>query len=91
MQNYKYDKIEPIKLDADDIIVFLTDGITEAHAINEEQFGFNRTLDIIRSHQNATARQILEQLYQKVRSFTENKPQEDDITAVICKVNSSGT
>jgi serine phosphatase RsbU (regulator of sigma subunit) len=31
----------------------------------------------------------MEQLYQAVRSFSQNKPQEDDITAIICKVDTA--
>jgi len=88
MHDYKYEKSEPIKLTPDDIVVFITDGITEAHAINKTEFGFDRALDIIRSHQHATARQIINHLYQAVRSFTKKQPQEDDITSIICKVNS---
>ena len=71
----------------DDVMVFLTDGITEAHAINNSEFGLDRALDIIRSHQHENACQIITQLYQAVRAFTKKRPQEDDITAIICKVN----
>jgi len=86
MHDYKYEKSKAIKLKPDDIVVFLTDGITEAHAINKSEFGLDRTLDIIRFHQYETACQIIVQLYQAVRSFTKKQPQEDDITAIICKV-----
>ena len=86
MHDYKYEKSKAIKLNPDHIVVFLTDGITEAHAINKSEFGLDRTLDIIRFHQYETACQIIVQLYQAVRSFTKKQPQEDDITAIICKV-----
>jgi len=88
MHNYKYEKSKAIKLTSDDVVVFLTDGITEAHAINKSEFGLDRALNIIRSHQNETARQIIVQLYQAVCSFTKRQTQEDDITSIICKVNS---
>jgi len=86
MPDYTYVTSDPITLCSDDVIAFLTDGITEAHAVNKAEFGFARTLDIIRAFQNAPARQIIEQLYLAVRSFTKKLPQEDDITSVICKV-----
>jgi len=88
IEDYSYAKSDPITLCADDMIVFLTDGITEAHAVNKSEFGFARTLDIIRSFRYAPAREIIEQLYRSVRSFTKKQPQEDDITSVVCKVKS---
>ncbi len=89
MRDYKFAKSEFIKLDTEDIVLFITDGITEAQALDETEFGVDRTLEIVKSHQQASARQILEKLYQAVRAFAQNKPQEDDITSIICKVNST--
>lgn len=89
MRDYKYTKSEFIKLDTEDMVFFLTDGISEAQALDETEFGVDRTLEIVKSHQQASARQILEKLYQEVRAFAQNKPQEDDITSIICKVNST--
>ncbi len=88
MRDYKFTRGESVKLSAGDTVFLLTDGITEAQALDETEFDFDRAIDVVRSHQHASARQILQQLYQEVRSFSNNKPQEDDITSVICKVDS---
>jgi sigma-B regulation protein RsbU (phosphoserine phosphatase) len=87
IHDYKIDKSEPIKLAPENIAVFLTDGITEAKSPDEKEFGINRVLDLIKCQRQATAHQIVELLYQEIRSFSENQLQEDDITSVICKLN----
>ena len=78
---------EPITIKPGDILALLTDGITEATANDESEFGYNRTIDLINSFRMDTAKQIIDHLTQTVCSFTELQHQEDDITAVICKVN----
>jgi PAS domain S-box-containing protein len=90
IQDYRIYTSEPIKLASENIAVFFTDGIIEAASPDEKEFGFNRALDLIKCQRQATAHQISESLYQEIRSFSENQPQEDDITSVICKVNPTG-
>ena len=34
-----------------------------------------------------SAQEIVEYLYKEIRSYSNNQPQEDDITSVICKMN----
>ncbi len=88
MRDYQYAKSESIRLIPEDIVFFLTDGISEASSIDETEFGFDRAIEIIRQHRTETAKQIMERLYQAVRSFSDIRPQEDDITSIICKMNS---
>ena len=89
MSDYQYSNGKSVKLEAGDILFFLTDGITEAQALDETEFEFDRALEIVKSNRSQPAKIIMEQLYQAVRSFSQNKPQEDDITAIICKVETS--
>ncbi len=83
-----YVKSEPIPLQGQDNLILISDGIVEAHALDKSEFGYTRVLEIVRSLQQESARETLEGLYQAVRTFRQNQPQEDDITAIICKVNS---
>lgn len=76
---------EEIKLEPGEILVLLTDGITEAERPDQTQFGAQRALNFIRDHREESAEQIVAGLYQAVRDFTGGLPQIDDITAVICK------
>jgi sigma-B regulation protein RsbU (phosphoserine phosphatase) len=83
-----YIKSEPLPLQQGDTLILISDGIVEAHALNRSEFGFNRVLEMVRSLQQSGSRETLNGLYEAVRSFTQNQPQEDDITAIICKVDS---
>jgi serine phosphatase RsbU (regulator of sigma subunit) len=83
----KFLRSEPIALKPGDILALLTDGITEAIANDESEFGYHRTIDLINSYRMDTAKQITAHITQAVCLFTELQHQEDDITSVICKVN----
>ncbi len=65
----------------------LTDGILEAHDGKESEFGDARILEIIKNHRNKKADDIIEHIYENVCNFTHDSPPEDDITALICKLN----
>ncbi|MCJ7802051.1 MAG: SpoIIE family protein phosphatase, partial [Candidatus Marinimicrobia bacterium] len=86
-KDFMIENSEPIKLTPDNIAVFFTDGIMEAQSPDGKEFGIDRILNIVKCEQKATAQQIVESIYKEVRSFSENQPQEDDITSVILKVN----
>ncbi len=86
VKDYIYYKSKPINLAQGDILAFLTDGIIEARSSDENEFGYERTLDIIKSYRSSTAEQIIEQLYRATRSFVNNETQEDDVSSIVCKV-----
>jgi PAS domain S-box-containing protein len=78
-----------IPLEPGDLVFLFTDGIIEAVASNDDHFGMERTLDIIRKHQRESPDEILEALFDAVRDFSGNRLQ-DDLTAVIIKVEEAG-
>lgn len=82
----KYFRSESIPLSSGDVLTFLTDGITEAHANDESEFGDERAVEVICQRQSETARQIVDHLHQAVCEFTGKQVLEDDITSLICKV-----
>ncbi len=88
IKDYQYQKSDRIKLESDDTLFFLTDGVFEARSDQKIDFGVERALDLIKTNQPTSARQLLDLLFQNIRSFSENKPQEDDITLLLCKVKS---
>jgi PAS domain S-box-containing protein len=69
-----------------DIVLLLTDGIEESAGPDDELFGIERTLDVVRRHRGDPASQIVQHLYESVRSFGCHVPQADDITAIVVKV-----
>lgn len=85
-KDYNYLKSEKIALASDDMLVFLTDGIVESRGTDEIEFGVDRILNFIESHRDTNSKNLIENLYGEVRSFIKDQPQEDDITAIICRV-----
>jgi sigma-B regulation protein RsbU (phosphoserine phosphatase) len=76
-----------IELSPGDVLVFLTDGITEAAAPDNTEFGSDRVVQVIHRYRHTDARKMVEHLFDAVRTFSDNLPQQDDIASVICKVN----
>ena len=52
------------------------------------EYGIERTLEYIRAHCSDNAHSIVSGLVEALREFTGNSPQQDDLTAVICKSTS---
>ncbi|MBN2357412.1 SpoIIE family protein phosphatase [candidate division KSB1 bacterium] len=87
IQDTQYQKSEAIRLHAGDIAVFLTDGIIEAHIDEARPFGVERALETVVKYRKQTSRQIIHNLYQRVKTYTPDLPQQDDITSIVFKVN----
>lgn len=73
-------------LEPGDLLLLFTDGVSEASAPDGSMFGSERTLDEIRSRAGERASTILDSLCRAVRTFAAGAPQQDDITAIVCKV-----
>jgi sigma-B regulation protein RsbU (phosphoserine phosphatase) len=78
-----------ISLEAGDLVVLLTDGVSESENKKGDVFGVDRALEFIRNHRHQAAQDIVRGLYESVRSFAGGAPQNDDITAIVCKVFAS--
>ena len=46
----------------------------------------DRILEVVRTQRQQPARAIVEALYAAVRQFSQNAPQEDDVTVIVVKV-----
>ncbi|MBX3060084.1 MAG: SpoIIE family protein phosphatase [Anaerolineae bacterium] len=68
-----------------DVVVFYTDGITEAQNDRGEFFGIDCLHDVVLAHRGASAGQLLEGVVTAVTEFTGATPQADDLTLVIIK------
>lgn len=79
-------KTKPVQIFSNDILAFLTDGVTEAHKADFKEFGTDQTISVIKQYRESSSSEIIKHLYKKIRRFTHNN-QDDDITAIICKVN----
>ncbi|HAM72696.1 MAG TPA: hypothetical protein DCM86_13730 [Verrucomicrobiales bacterium] len=74
-----------IQMDPGDLMVLLTDGIEEAANQDEELFGIDRLLDVIRTHQSEPPVEIVKRLHEAVTAFAGKGPQLDDVTAILIR------
>jgi hypothetical protein len=78
----------PIELRQGDVLVFYTDGVTEAMDTAREEFGEERLLAAIEAHADGlSARDIVERLLDEVAAFSRGANQHDDITIVVIKAS----
>jgi sigma-B regulation protein RsbU (phosphoserine phosphatase) len=77
----------PLTLQPGEIVTFFTDGVIEAESPGRVRFGAQRALDVIRCERGRPAQSIVQSLYLEIAGFSRYRPQRDDITIVIIKVN----
>ena len=78
---------EEITLSKGDLLVFYTDGFTEAMNKNLEEYGEERFFEVVRENEHKSSREIIESVYQDVKSFVKEFPQHDDMTMVVARVD----
>jgi sigma-B regulation protein RsbU (phosphoserine phosphatase) len=76
---------ETILISPGDIVALYTDGVTEAMNNNGEMYGEKRLVDVISSHCQETAKDIIDRVRENIKSFSEEEEQQDDLTLVILK------
>jgi len=70
-------------LDKGDILVVYSDGLTDAQNQQEEMFGEERLLEIIRKEAPSGSHALEQKFLQAIEEFTQGTPQTDDITFVV--------
>jgi sigma-B regulation protein RsbU (phosphoserine phosphatase) len=75
-----------LQLAAGDKVVLYTDGIVEAMNEQEELFGFDRLLEVIRKSPAQTAEALLEEIKGNVDEFATGVAQHDDLTVIVVSV-----
>ena len=73
-------------LEAGDIVLFATDGVTEAEAPNHILFGRDRMLEILQQCPDCTAREMTDRLYNAIGNYSQKGRQLDDVTIVVIRV-----
>jgi len=77
-----------VDLEKGDVIVFYTDGITEAMNQNSDLFGEARLGRIIAEHGELDAADLRERILREIEAFVGNADQHDDMTMILLKVES---
>jgi sigma-B regulation protein RsbU (phosphoserine phosphatase) len=68
-----------------DVLVFHTDGVTEAMDIVGQQFGKERLWAAVAATPKASAQEIVAAVVDAVKAFTGDAPQSDDLTLLVVK------
>jgi sigma-B regulation protein RsbU (phosphoserine phosphatase) len=75
-----------IDLHSNDMIVFITDGISEAKNLIGSEFGYQRLQSIMQSKRNASAQELMKFIMEEVKAFANQPVQYDDITLLVIKM-----
>lgn len=81
-------ELEPVevRLDHGDIVVLYTDGVTEATDEQDREYGIERLTSIMHKSRNLPAKGIIAAVVNDITAFAGTRPQFDDITLMVLKV-----
>ncbi len=74
-----------ISIDAADVLVLYTDGITEAMDREGEEFGLSRLVDVALKSRDLPSRQIVSRILDSVNRHSAGQPRADDQTLVVVR------
>ena len=77
---------EQIPLHTGDVIVFYTDGITEAMNLESDLFGDARLSRIVEEHGHLDSGELRERIIREIEAFVGTADQHDDMTMILIKV-----
>ena len=80
---------ETIYLNAGDLYLFFTDGISEAMNAHDDCFGEHRLGELVESHAHLPSDELRERMLREIASFVGDAPQHDDMTMILLKVDES--
>ena len=67
------------------VLIIFSDGITEAMNINEEEFGEERLIELIKKNKNLSAEELINFIMKVVNNHASGTEQMDDMTLVVIK------
>jgi len=73
----------PLQIDPGDVLVVYSDGVTEATGHDDEMFGEQRLLELIRANASGGASVLEGKILEELERFTEGVDQNDDITFLL--------
>ncbi len=77
---------QSVTLEAGDLLVTYTDGISEAMTVDDEEWGEERMLAAFPLSPGASAEEVLEKVFVAADEFTAGAEQHDDMTLLILKL-----
>lgn len=77
---------ETISLDAGDILVFYTDGITETENAQGEIYGAQRLMELISQYAALSSKELCRKIEEALTEFSGTQQRSDDLTLVVIKI-----
>jgi sigma-B regulation protein RsbU (phosphoserine phosphatase) len=77
---------QELQLGAGQVLVFYTDGFTEAMNTHGEEFGEDRLLASIARYRDHSSAMLIQAICGDVTAFSGDAPQHDDMTMVVVRV-----
>jgi sigma-B regulation protein RsbU (phosphoserine phosphatase) len=74
-----------IEMEPGDVLLFYTDGLTDALDGEMDEFGLKRLCSVVEKHHEASAAGVVEAINRAVAEFVGDTPQFDDLTLVVLK------
>jgi len=78
---------QTIPLNAGDLYVFFTDGISEAMNEQDDCFGEGRLGRLVEEHAHLASAELRERVLREIESFVGGAPQHDDMTMILLKID----
>lgn len=86
VRHWEYQESETL-LEAGDLLLVYTDGVTEASDKNGDFYGTHRLVSLLESHSHLTSKELVFLVLEDVKKFAGPMPQYDDITLVAIHIN----
>ena len=78
---------DTIPLQAGDLYLFFTDGISEAMNTQDDCFGESRLGQLVENHADLPCEELRERVLCEISAFVGDAPQHDDMTMILLKVD----
>ena len=75
-----------VNLESGDLLALFSDGINEANDLQQEEFGMRRIESLLRENAQKPPQEIVNRVFEEIKTFEAGRPQRDDQTLVILKV-----
>jgi sigma-B regulation protein RsbU (phosphoserine phosphatase) len=75
-----------VRLEPGDIVCSFTDGITEAMDPKDDEFGYERLVDLVKTNRNRPAAEIADMTLAEVERFSKGGTHEDDRVMLVMKI-----
>jgi phosphoserine phosphatase RsbU/P len=82
--NSNYEE-RPISLSKGDILLYYTDGVTEAKDDTEQEFDIDRLLACLEESKDKSAKEIIEYIVRSTKKFASQRFEMDDLTLIVIK------